>query len=153
MTADLQAYQTFLTESKIPLRLSCTTESGWPVVLSLWFLYQENKIYCATQETARVVRYLEHDPRCALEIAGDQMPYCGLRGQARAAIDRVQGPEILEKLLDRYLGGTGSPLAQKLLAKSETEAALILEPVNLFTWDFTPRMKRSLPESHPKVCP
>jgi hypothetical protein len=116
-------------------------------------MFHEGKIWCATQETARVVRYLEHDPRCALEIAGDLPPYCGLRGQARAVIDPGRGPEILERLLVRYLGGTESPLAEKLLAKSETEVALILEPVNLFTWDFTPRMKDSLTEPPPKICP
>jgi nitroimidazol reductase NimA-like FMN-containing flavoprotein (pyridoxamine 5'-phosphate oxidase superfamily) len=153
MTVDLHEHRTFLTETKIPVRLSCTTESGWPVVLSLWYMFHEGNIWCATQETARVVRYLEHDPRCALEIAGDRMPYCGLRGQARAAIDPERGPDILERLLERYLGGTESPLAEKLLAKSETEVALILTPVNLFTWDFTPRMKDSLTGPPPKNCP
>lgn len=153
MTAQIQDHSTFLTETHIPLRLSCTTKSGWPVVLSLWYLYQEEKIFCATQETARVVRYLENDPRCALEIAGDRMPYCGLRGQARAVIDRDRGPDILIKLLTRYLGGTESPLAQKLLAKSDREVALILEPVNLFTWDFTPRMQDSLLATPEKICP
>lgn len=153
MTVDLQQHRSFLAGTNIPLRLSCTTESGWPVVLSLWYVYHEGKIWCATQETARIVRYLEHDPRCAFEIAGDRPPYCGLRGQARAKIDTLRGPEILKLLLMKYLGGVDSPLAKTLLVKSETEAALILDPVNLFSWDFTLRMKDSVSEPASKLCP
>lgn len=153
MTPQLEDYQHYLTHTKIPLRLSCTTSSGWPVVLSLWYLQEGQALYCATQQGAKVVSYLEHDPRCALEIAGDLPPYCGLRGQARAVIEPDRGPAILEKLLVRYLGGTDSSLAQKLLAKSDTEVAIRLEPVNIHTWDFTPRMQESRENTPKKVCP
>ncbi len=35
MTDILQPYGKFLDTIKIPLRLSCQTESGWPMILSL----------------------------------------------------------------------------------------------------------------------
>jgi len=47
----------FLQESKIPLRLSCVMESGWPAVLLLWYLFDEGSLFCAIPETARVVSY------------------------------------------------------------------------------------------------
>lgn len=135
----------FLHEAVIPLRLSCLTPSGWPLVLSLWFLPENSRFYCATPHKARVVRYLRQNNRCAFEVAGDQPPYKGVRGQATATLDSQLGPEILTRLLYRYLGGIGSPLAQQLLARQEQEVAIILEPTNLFTWDFTARMRDSLP--------
>jgi len=133
--------QIYLQESLIPVRLACTTETGWPMVLSLWYLYEEEAIYCATQEAARVVSYLRHNPRCAFEIASDQMPYCGVRAQARATILPERGDEILKRLLHRYLGGTENPLGQKLLSRREPEVAIEMRPIQLFSWNFQDRMQ------------
>ena len=89
------AVQQYLAEIQIPIRLSCLDESGWPVVLSLWYLFEDGMLYCATPQKAKVVAYLETEPRCAFEIASDQPPYCGLRGQALASIEPERGLEIL----------------------------------------------------------
>jgi hypothetical protein len=131
----------FLDKLKIPVRLACTTETGWPVVLSLWFVHRDGRLYCATQESARVVNYLKNDPRCGFEIAEDHPPYCGVRGQAKANIRKDIGVEILEELLLRYLGTLEHPLAKDLLSKGETEVAIELEPLQIFTWNFSKRMK------------
>jgi nitroimidazol reductase NimA-like FMN-containing flavoprotein (pyridoxamine 5'-phosphate oxidase superfamily) len=154
--ADIRSYADYLARVRIPIRLSCRTESGWPFVLSLWFIYRDGFIYCATQDDARIVKYLENEPRCGFEIAGDLPPYCGIRGQARARVDREQGAEILEGLLIRYLNGVENPLAKKLLAQADREVALVLDPVNCFSWDFTQRMESVLPDMLGlvnKVCP
>lgn len=156
MNADLNTLDTYLDLSRIPLRLACTTESGWPMVVSLWFKHQNGGLFCATQKSARVVSYLQNDPRCAFEIAADLPPYCGVRGQAIASIDAEKGVEILEKLLKRYLGGTENTLGRKLLAKSNDEVAIILKPVNIYTWDFSNRMGDVIPpklDLTDKVCP
>ncbi|MFN2137527.1 MAG: hypothetical protein ACK2UK_16315, partial [Candidatus Promineifilaceae bacterium] len=57
----------YLGETKIPLRLSCVMESGWPAVLSLWYLFEGGSLFCATPENAKVVSYLRADPRCSFE--------------------------------------------------------------------------------------
>jgi nitroimidazol reductase NimA-like FMN-containing flavoprotein (pyridoxamine 5'-phosphate oxidase superfamily) len=154
MSPELAAYQEYLQHMRIPLRLSCKTASGWPVVLSLWYLYEDGALYCATKGSARVVEHLMNDPRCAFEIAGDTPPYCGVRGQARAVIEPAKGGETLRKLLQRYQGGTETELAQKLLKNPDAEVAIRLEPVNLFQWDFSKRMQPLGPEQvNPGVCP
>lgn len=143
----------YLEEIEIPLRLSCASTSGWPVVLSLWYLYEDGYLYCATPEKAKVVTYLAQDPRCAFEIASDEMPYCGVRGQARATIDQERGLEILERLLERYLGSTDNALAKQLLNRSEAEVAIRLAPQRYYTWNFTDRMAESVPGTPQKLCP
>lgn len=148
----LGKFSNYLDSLKIPLRLSCTTQSGWPVVVSLWYLYQDGVLMCATQKSARVVEYLEENPRCGFEIAEDRMPYCGIRGQARASIDDKVGGEILEALLNRYLGGVDNPLAEDLLSKKDKEVAIILKPLQVFTWDFSDRMK-AVSMVQDKICP
>ena len=154
MANDLKQAEEYLKAIRIPLRLSCTTQSGWPMIVSLWFYYQDGKIYCATQKSAKIVGYLQHEPRCAFEISADLPPYCGVRGQAVASIEADIGGTILEKLLERYLGRTDNPLARTLLKKSDTEVAIILEPKQVFTWDFTSRMS-NIPavNSFHKICP
>jgi len=143
----------YLMEAKIPLRLSCISTSGWPVVLSLWYLFEEGRIYCATPQQAKVVTYLMREERCAFEVASDEPPYCGVRARARATIDQDRGLEILERLLVRYLGGVDKPLAKKLLSRSASEVAIQLEPLGYYTWNFTNRMRNSLEGNNQKLCP
>lgn len=143
----------YLMETQIPLRLSCISDSGWPVVLSLWYLFEEGNLYCATPQGAKVVTYLLEEPRCAFEIASDQPPYCGVRGRALATIEQERGLEILERLLKRYLGGTDNTLAQQLLGRSGPEVAIRLTPSSFHTWNFTERMVDSIPEGIQKFCP
>ncbi len=154
MSRTLDDFQNYLERIKIPLRLSCRTESEWPMILSLWFMCQDGQILCATPRSARVIRYLENEPRCAFEIAGDLPPYCGIRGQARATIDPSRGVEVLEHLLKRYQGSLDTPLAKKLLSQKDTEVAIVLKPVNLFEWDFSKRMNSRQPaDLHLDACP
>jgi len=143
----------YLMEMQIPLRLSCISTSGWPFLLSLWYLYEEGKLYCATTQKAKVVTYLMQEPRCAFEVSSDQPPYCGVRGRAVATIEQGRGLEILERLLRRYLGGVDNSLAKKLLGRSQLEVAIQLKPEGYYTWNFTNRMKDSVASSRQKICP
>lgn len=144
----------FLNAVRIPIRIACKTKTDWPIVISLWFLHQDGLLYCATQSSAKIVSYIQHDDRCAFEIASDQPPYCGIRGQAKGWIDEKIGVEVLEKLLLRYLRGTNNDLAKTLLANSESEVAIVLEPVRIYSWDFSDRMEAiELDFTSKKVCP
>jgi len=154
MRENLDAYKSYLAKVRIPIRIACNMKNGWPVVISLWFIYDGGYLYCATQESARIVEYLLNNPRCGFEIAEDRPPYCGIRGRAKARIDKSLGPEILEKLLVRYLGDIHNSLAKKLLAKRETEVAIVLEPSQVFSWDFSGRMSNlDYLQIAEKVCP
>ncbi len=153
MISSLSEIGDYLESVRIPVRLACKTKSDWPMVVSLWFLRQEDQLFCSTQRTAKVVSYLARDPRCAFEIAADQPPYCGVRGQAIAYIDETKAPLILEQLLIRYVGDLNSSLAKKLLAKSGNEVSIIIEPRTIFTWDFTDRMKDITGQTIDKICP
>jgi hypothetical protein len=154
MVESLVEVQEFLETVRIPIRLACKTSNEWPAVVSLWYFHQEGLLYCATQRSAKIVSYLEYDPRCAFEISEDYPPYCGIRGQARASIDSSLGAAVLKKLLVRYLGDSQNALAKNLLARSDAEVAIVLEPIRIFTWDFSKRMKSiRIDQPVQKVCP
>ena len=150
---DTESLGAYFENTKIPLRLSCVTNSGWPVVLSLWYLFEDGILYCATPENAKVVSYLRAEPRCAFEIAADMPPYCGVRGQALATINLERGIEILERLLVRYTGDSHNSLAQNLLTRPVPEAAIQLMPQRIFTWNFSNRMKNLSKSQKSKFCP
>ena len=130
----------FLGSSIIPIRLATSGRSG-PLVQSMWFLWRDGRLWCATQASAVVAQRLAGDPRCAFEVAGDVPPYRGVRGQGIAELIPEAGPQVLTALLQRYLGSTHSGLATWLLSRSETEVAIAIRPEHLTSWDFRRRMQ------------
>lgn len=130
-----------LERTVIPIRLGCTASSGNPLVLSLWFVYRDGALWCATQPDAAVTKHLRKNPRCAFEVARDEPPYRGVRGRGTATIVPDEGANVLRQLLERYQGGTDTPLARWLLSRAEHEVAIRIQPERLTTWDFTERMQ------------
>ena len=92
----------YLIDRTIPIRLSCISNLNWPIVISLWYVYINEKFYCATQNTARIIKYLEVSPKCGFEVSGDNFPYRGIRGYGNASILKDKGEYILHILLQKY---------------------------------------------------
>ncbi|NIM69417.1 MAG: pyridoxamine 5'-phosphate oxidase family protein [Xanthomonadales bacterium] len=136
----LQEIESFLDTCVIPVRLACITNSGAPVVCSLWYQYGDGALWCATQKTARVARYLQNHPLCGFEVAPDPLPYRGVRGQGRVTLSEARGPEVLAQLIDRYLGDGDSQFARWLMARASNEVAIRIVPTWLTSWDFAARM-------------
>jgi nitroimidazol reductase NimA-like FMN-containing flavoprotein (pyridoxamine 5'-phosphate oxidase superfamily) len=137
----VEQVERYLSDTVVPVRLACLTASGSPLVLSLWFLYREGALWCASRPQARVVHHLERDARCAFEVARDAPPYRGVRGQGRAHVMRGEGGRLLGALVDRYLGAADSRLARQLLAGAADEVAIRITPTRLVSWDYTERMQ------------
>ncbi len=131
----------FLDGAVIPVRLACVAPSGWPIVVSLWFARRGEELVCATQRSSSLVRALEHEPRCAFEVAGEDPPYRGVRGRALVTIEPDEGLATLSELLTRYLGGTDGAFAQRLLARTAPEVVLRLDPAEVSSWDYARRMR------------
>jgi len=140
----LEPFKEFLEQSRVPLRLACITRKGWPMVLSLWYLYETSRIFCATQKSSKLVYHLERNPCCAFEIAGDRPPYRGVRGQGTVVLLQHRGREMLEHLIERYLQGSNTPLHKALLSRADNEVAIEIQPVRIFAWDYKSRMERSV---------
>jgi len=137
---DAAGVESFLAGALIPLRLAVTGPGDAPLVCSLWFAYEDGRFYCATRPDAQVVRCLRARPRCGFEVAVNEMPYHGVRGQAQVRLDAGQGAYWLGRLVDRYLGSRDSSLARWLLGRAADELALVLEPEWITAWDFRRRM-------------
>jgi nitroimidazol reductase NimA-like FMN-containing flavoprotein (pyridoxamine 5'-phosphate oxidase superfamily) len=132
-----------LLQSSMPVRLGCADESGWPVVVSLWYLYEDGVLWCATPARSRVAHWLAREPRCAFEVAPNDPPYFGVRGQGMAELLPADGARVLRRLALRYLGGDSSEFARWLLARHVPEVALRVTPIQLVSWDFRERMRNA----------
>lgn len=134
----------FLAEARIPMRLAANTGSGFPVIVSLWFLPEGDELLAAVHRQARIAQRLRDDPRCAFEIAPNEPPYRGVRGQATARLESEGAGALLERLLDRYLGSRDSRLGRFLLGRADEELVVRLRPSLLASWDYAERMKDAL---------
>lgn len=130
----------FLQDSRYPIRLACIGDDGYPRVVSVWFIYQEGLFYCASHSSSQLVALLRANGRVGFEVATNDPPYCGVRGQADASLSGSGGAVMLERLLDRYLGNLDSPLAGWLLSRAEGELLITVTPRRLFSWDYRQRM-------------
>ncbi|MEM8561000.1 MAG: pyridoxamine 5'-phosphate oxidase family protein [Pseudomonadota bacterium] len=130
----------FLAETRFPLRLACVGEDGYPRVVSLWFLYQEGRLYCASNRTSQLVSMLRANTRVGFELGPNEPPYYGVRGQGNASLSQEGGADMLRRLLERYLDGVNSSLAKWLLSRSADETLITVTPTRWFSWDYRQRM-------------
>ena len=128
-------------EIKIPIRLAFIKPNGSPSIISLWYADINSKIYCATQESAKIIDYLKINPTCGFEIAADKPPYKGSRGEGIAKILPTKGQEILDILIRKYLGENESTLSKFLKRNSKTEIAIEITPQKIFRYDYSKRME------------
>lgn len=140
-TWGLPDIEEFLRSAVIPMRLA-TQGSEWPLVQSLWFVFDDSALWCCTQTDSIVAMRLRKEPRCAFEIAGDDPPYRGARGRGVATLDPRPAPELLERLIGRYLGTGESSLASWLRSRVSDEVAIRISSLVVSSWDYSSRMTR-----------
>jgi hypothetical protein len=65
----------------------------------------------------------------------------GVRGSAEATLSPDEEKSLLRELISRYLGGTDSRLARRLLDADREEVRIRIEPTRAHTWDYSERMR------------
>ena len=125
---DKQNLEILIPREKIPIRISFMKSNGFPSVVSLWYTHANGRIYCAVQKTAKIISFVQKNPKCGFEIAGDMPPYKGLRGEGTVNVLQDKGKEILETLIEKYLGAKESTLSRFLRDNSKNEVAIEIIP-------------------------
>lgn len=137
-TADEVA--SFLDETTVPIRIATHRPDGSLWMVALWYRFRDGAFECATSADANIVDFLEADGSVAFDISTNEIPYRGVRGAGRARIESEGGMEVLRDLLERYLGGTDSDLAEWLLRPERDEVRIRIEPDDVYSWDYSDRM-------------
>jgi hypothetical protein len=136
---DRSQIEAFLDQAIIPIRIASAGRNS-PLVQSLWFLRDDDSLWCCTQRDAVLTRRLSRSPRCGFEVSGDQPPYRGVRGSAEAEMIPARAGDVLPRLIARYLGNSPGPLADWLLSRLDREVAIRFHSLRVTTFDFTSRM-------------
>ena len=97
---------TLLCDLASPVRLASQSPNGFPLISTLWFIYENGMFWCITQQRTLLRRNLAENPRCAFEIALDSQRFKLLRGQGLATLDLEDGGRVTERMINRYLGDT-----------------------------------------------
>jgi nitroimidazol reductase NimA-like FMN-containing flavoprotein (pyridoxamine 5'-phosphate oxidase superfamily) len=140
---DFENIETFLTDSTIPVRLSCNAADGFPRVISLWYGYEAQTLYCVTHQSSKLVALLQRNQQVGFDISPDTPPYCGIRGQGTASLQPLGDSPMLEQLLMRYVGNLDSGFSKWLLSRSAEELLITINPHALFSWDYRKRMSKA----------
>mgnify|MGYP002281657110 FL=1 len=146
----------FLAAARIPVRLGCRTPSDRPWIVSLWFAWDPDAgterdaegdpadppgaIRCATSASADLVEFVEHDPEVSFDVSTNDPPYKGVRGRGRATVVPDEDKRLLRSLLEKYLGGTDNPTADRLLRPDREEVEIRIDVERLHAWDYSGRM-------------
>lgn len=130
----------FLQETRFPLRLACMGGDGFPRVVSIWYGYDGDVFHCVSHRSSQLVRLLEKSPKVGFEIGPNEPPYYGVRGQGEATLTPDEHGRVLRQMLQRYLDGEESSLAQWLLSRADGEMLITIRPLRLFSWDYRDRM-------------
>ena len=91
----------FLTTAVIPMRLAAVGKDGFPRVVSVWFCYLDGELLCASHSGSPLVSLLRNNPCAGFEIAPNEPPYHGVRGQGRVLMSPDGAGATLEHLIDR----------------------------------------------------
>lgn len=132
---------TFLQEATIPIRIATRRSDGslWPV--TVWYRYRDGHFESATHASADLVGLLKRNPTVGFDVSTNQVPYSGIRGTGTASVTPDEDRAVLRDLTERYLGGTDSMLAQRLLGDDREEVVIRIDPDEIYSWDYSERMK------------
>ncbi|AGB16819.1 Pyridoxamine 5''-phosphate oxidase [Halovivax ruber XH-70] len=131
----------FLQETTVPIRLATHRPDGSLWVVTLWYRYRDGVFECATQADAAVAGFLRNDPSVAFDVSTNRVPYSGIRGNGTVTISTDGARDTLQELVERYLDGTDSSLAQWLLDDEREEVRIRIEPSTIYSWDYAERMR------------
>jgi nitroimidazol reductase NimA-like FMN-containing flavoprotein (pyridoxamine 5'-phosphate oxidase superfamily) len=130
----------FLQDITVPVRLATPRPDGTLWMVTLWYRYHDGGFECATGADADIVSYLRQSDQVSFDISTNEVPYRGIRGHGTTEIGPDEDKAVIRDLIERYLGGTESQLAQTLLADGREEVRIKVEPERIFSWDYSERM-------------
>jgi PPOX class probable F420-dependent enzyme len=100
----------FLAERGILMRVAVVREDGSPLVTPIWFLHEDDAIYFTPRERSEWFACLRRDPRVALCIDDQQIPYRKVIVEGRAELVYDTGSDdvwrdLYRRIAKRYVPG------------------------------------------------
>jgi nitroimidazol reductase NimA-like FMN-containing flavoprotein (pyridoxamine 5'-phosphate oxidase superfamily) len=128
----------FLSKSRSPLRLATIDSSGAPVINSIGFYFENNRLYIFSRTDSRKTSNIRRSNKVYFSVDTDTPPYKGVKGRAFATFidDKNKALELVKKIALKFTGSLDNPMSQAIIGqvRSGEYTALELRPVFYTTW-------------------
>lgn len=103
----------FLEEPGVLMRIAVVREDGTPLVTPIWFVHEDDAVYFTPREKSAWFRCLRRDPRVALCIDEQPLPYRKVLIEGRAELVHDLGEDHLwrdlyRRIATRYVPPAGA---------------------------------------------
>ncbi len=99
-----QENRNFLTKGRVKLlRLAVAEKDGTPHISSVWYLWKDAHFYISTSEDRLKVRAIRYNPKVALIVDTDIVPYKGVIVEGTAEITKANVREITLAIVKKYV--------------------------------------------------
>jgi len=110
---DAQEQDAFLAEPGVLMRIAVVREDGSPLVTPIWFIHEDDAIYFTPRQRSEWFRCLRRDPRVALCIDEQALPYRKVLLEGRAELVYDVGSDdawrdLYRRIAQRYVGERGA---------------------------------------------
>jgi nitroimidazol reductase NimA-like FMN-containing flavoprotein (pyridoxamine 5'-phosphate oxidase superfamily) len=133
----------FLTQSKLNIHISTVDKKGEPNIHPTWYYFDATygRFYIETSKQSRKTENLNTKNVIYYCVDDPNPPYKGVKGKGKVKIHEDIGHNIpiAEKIMVRYLGSLGHPMANSLMNSVKNGDSVILEisPSYYSTWDYS----------------
>ncbi len=105
--------EAFLAEPGHPVRIATVDADGAPRVVPAWFLHRDGRLWFTPRERSAWLADLRRDPRVALTVDEDPLPYRKVVARGRAELVHDVGHDdewrdLYHDLSARYVGDEGA---------------------------------------------
>ena len=134
-----------LTALAIPAHLATFDPTGFPRVIPLWFIWEDEIFYLSSGPRSRHVQDLARDPRAGLCITVEEdqtrtgyRPFRQIMVQGYAQVQPDLDGTSAGKLMRKYIAGQAGEVRVKLEAK-KPHMVITLRPKRFLTTGFFPQ--------------
>jgi len=100
---ELEKKSDFLASGRPKLLRLAVTVDGKPKVSSVWYLWSDNHFWISTSEDRLKVRAIRKNPRVALIVDTDVMPYEGVIVEGEATLVKKDLEKITRAIVEKYV--------------------------------------------------
>lgn len=130
----------FLNAPAIMMRIACVRSDGSPLVTPIWFIYHENAIYFTPRAQSEWFACIKKDPRVALCIDEESLPYRKVLAEGEAELIHDLGEDdewrdLYREIAKRYTpADAAESYVQNTIDQERALYRLPLDSAKVKTW-------------------
>lgn len=132
--------EAILTEDGVLMHVATVDQSGAPLVTTIWFIYEDGTIYFTPRRVSEWLEHIRHEPRVALCITEESVPYrkVVVRGTAQIVHDLGDDDawrDQYRRISAKYVGeDAGNTYVETTIDQPRALCAVSLAEAEVRTW-------------------